>query len=96
MMLRVCIKQTPNHPLILRIVFSCLGLKEFDAALAQSDSDFDPFVLKHKILPPRQEVSDDLRVSHRFVRVIDFCVHKFAYLSANSLHQIFESHLHDR
>ena len=63
MMLGIGVEQPPDHPLILRVVSLRLGLKEFNTALAQSDGDFDPFVLKHKILRSGQEVSDDLGVS---------------------------------
>ena len=95
-MLGIGVEQPPDHPLILRVVSLRLGFEEFDTALAQSDSNFDPLVLKCKILRPRQEVSDDLRVSEGFVGVLDFRAHRFVCLSANSLHQICESHLHDR
>ena len=90
MMLGIRVKQPPNHPLVLRVVSLRLGLEEFDATLAQGDRDLDPFVLKHKILRPGQEVSDDLRVSEGFVCVPDFRAHRFACLSANSLHQKYE------
>ena len=63
MMLGICVEQPSNHPLVLRVVPLRLGLEKFDTSLAQGDGDFDPFVLKHKILRPRQEVSDDLEVS---------------------------------
>ena len=96
MMLGIGVEQSPDHPLILRIVFLCFALEEFDTTLAQGDGDFDPFVLKHKILRPGQEVSDDLGVSQGFVRVLDFRAHRFVCLSANSLNRICESHLHDR
>ena len=76
MMLRVGVKQASYHPLILRVVFLCFGLEEFDAAFTQRDGDFDPFVLKHQILRPGQEVSDNLRVSHRFVCVFDSRAHR--------------------
>ena len=96
MMIGIRVEQPPNHPLILRIVSLRLGLKEFNTALAQCDGDLDPFVLKHKIPGVGQEVSDDLRVSEGFVCVLDFRAHRFVCLSANSLHRICESHLHDR
>ena len=95
-MLGIRIEQPPNHPLILRVASLCLCLEEFGATLAQSDTDLHPFVLKYKILRPWKEVSHDLRVSEGFVGVFYFRVHKFVCLSANSLHRICESHLHDR
>ena len=87
MMFGVRVEQSSDHPLILRVVPLRLGLEELDTTLAQGDSDFDPFVLKHKILRPGQEVSDDLRVSEAFVCVLDFRAHRFACLSASSPHQ---------
>ena len=87
MMIGIRVEQSPDHPLILRVVSLRLGLKELNTALAQGDGDLDPFVLKHKILRPGQEVSDDLRVSEGFVGVLDFRAHRFACLSANSPHQ---------
>ena len=95
-MLGICIEQPSNHALVLRVVLLCLGFEEVDATLAQCDGDFNPIVPKHQILRPRQEVSDDLGVSEEFARVLYFRAHKFVCLSANSLHRICESHLHDR
>ena len=96
MVLGICVEESPNHPLILRVVFLRLSLEEFDTALAQGDRDFYSFVLKGKILRPGQEVSDDLGVSQRFVRVFYFRAHRFVFLSANSLRRIFELLRHDR
>ena len=87
MMLGIGVEQPPNHPLILRVVLLRLGLEEFDTTFAQSDGDFDAFVLEHKILRPGQEISEDFRVSEGFVCVLDFRAHRFVCLSANSLHQ---------
>ena len=63
MVLGICVEQSPDHPLILRVVSSRFGLEEFNTTLAQGNGNFDPLVLKNKILRPRQEVSDDLGVS---------------------------------
>ena len=89
-MLGVGVKQSPNHPLILRVVLLCLGLEKINAALAQRNGDLDSFVLKYKIFRPWQEVSDDPRVSEGFVRVLDFRAHRFVCLSANIPHRICE------
>ena len=95
-MLGIGVEQPPNHPLILSLVFLRLGLEEFDTTLAQGDGNFDPFVLKYKILRPGQEISDDLWVSQGFVCIFYFRAHRFVCLSAKSLPRKFESHLRDR
>ena len=86
-MLGIGVEKPPNHALILGVVLLCLDLEEVDATLAQCDGDFDPFVLKYKILMSGKKISDDLGASERLVRVLDFRAHRFACLSANSLHQ---------
>ena len=78
-MLGVSVEQSPNHPLILRIVLLSFGLEEFDATLAQSKSDLDPFVLEYQILGPGKEISHDLGVSEGFVRVLYFRAHRSAF-----------------
>lgn len=87
-MLGIGVKQSPNHPLILRVVLLRLGFEKVDATLAQSNGDLDSFVLKHKIFWPWKEVSYDLRTSEGFVRVLYFRAHRFVFPSANSLRQI--------
>ena len=89
-MLGVCVEQSPNHPLILRVVLLCFGLEKVDATLAQSDGDLDSFVLKYQILGPGKKVSDHPGVSEGFVRVLDFRAHKFVCPFASSLRQICE------
>jgi hypothetical protein len=44
MVLRVGIKKAPDHPLILRVVFSRLVFKEIHASLRKRDRHFDPLV----------------------------------------------------
>lgn len=95
-MFGVCIEQPSNHALILGVIFMCLGFEKIDATLAKCNGDLDPFLLKRKILRPRQEISDDLGVSEHFVRVLYFRVHKFVCLFSSNQHRIFESHLRDR
>ena len=76
-MLGIGIEQSPDHPLILCVVSLRFGLEEFDTTLAQGNGDFDPFVLKHKILGAGQKVSDDFGISQRLVCVLDFRAHRF-------------------
>lgn len=90
MMLRIGIEQSPNHTLILGMMFPCLILEEFDTSLAQRDGDLDAFVPKDQIFRPGQEVRNDLDVSERFVGVFDFPAHTCAYLSASSQLQRYE------
>ena len=89
-MLGVCVEQSANHALILGVVLLCLDLEEVDATLAQCDGDFDPFVLKYKILMSGKKISDDLGASERLVRVLDFRAHKFVCPFVSSLRQICE------
>ena len=78
MVLRVGIKQAPDHALVLRIVLLRFALEEFDAALTQRNRDLDPFVPKNEVLGSRQKIRDDLEVSEGFIRVPNFLAHRFA------------------
>lgn len=89
-MLGVGVKQSPNHPLILRMVLLRLGLEEFDTTFAQSKSDLYSLVLKYQVLGPGKKISYDLGASEGFARVLYFRAHIFAFLFANSQHQICE------
>ena len=84
MVLRIRIKQAPNHALVLRIVLPRFALEEFHAALAQRDGDLDSLVPKDKVFRVREKIRNDLEVSEGFVGVPDFLAHKFAFLCASS------------
>lgn len=91
-MLGVSVKQSPDHPLILRIVLLSFGLEELDTSFAQSKSDLDPLVLKYQVLGPGKEVSHDSGVSEWFARVLYFRAHISAFLFANNRRQKCELH----
>ncbi len=59
-MLRISVKQAPNHPLILRVVFPRFVLEKLNAALAQGEGDLYSFIPKDEILGAREKVRDDL------------------------------------
>ena len=86
-MLGVGVKQSPNHPLILRIVLLSFGLEEFDTTFAQSKSDLYSLVLKYQVLGPGKKISYDLGVSAWFARVLYFRAHISAFPFANSPRQ---------
>jgi hypothetical protein len=58
-MLRVRIKQSSDHSLVLRVVFPRFILEEFDAALTERNGDLHTFVAEDKILRTRQEVRNN-------------------------------------
>jgi len=91
MMLGIGIEQSPDHALILRVVFSGLILEEFDTPLAQRNRDLDPFVPKDKLFRAGKNITNDPEVSERFVRVPDFPVHISASPSASTQPQKSES-----
>ncbi len=62
MVVSIGVKQPPNHPLVLRVVFARLGLEEVHATLAQRDRDLDAFLPKDQVLGPRKEVRNDLQL----------------------------------
>lgn len=72
MRIDIRVKQATNHPLILCIASGSRGLEELDALLAERDRDLDIFVPKRQLLRRWKKVSDDLWVSHRLIRVLDF------------------------
>ena len=56
MVFSVGVEQPPDHPLVLRVVFPRLSLKELDAALAQCNRHLDPFVPKDQVVGARKKV----------------------------------------
>jgi len=47
MMLRIGIEQSPDHALILSVMFPRLTLEELDTSLAQRDGNLDAFISKN-------------------------------------------------
>ena len=87
MVLRVSVKKSPDHSLILGVVLFRLALEELDAAFAQGERYLDPLIPKDQVLRTRKKVGNNFKFSEGFVCVLDFLVHRFACLSANSLLQ---------
>ena len=81
------VKETTDHPLVLRIMFRCFPLKEIDAAFAQRQSDLYALVPEHEVFGSGKKICDHLGFTQRFIRVSDFRAHKVAFLSANSRRQ---------
>lgn len=84
MMRCIGVEQPPDHSLVLRVMFARLPLEELNASLAQRNGDFDAFIPKDEVFRSRKEIRNDLHVSERFVGVLDFLAHTFAYLSAST------------
>ena len=59
MMLGIGVEQSPNHALVLGVMFTGFPLKVLDASLAQRDGHFDSFLLKDEFLGKRQEIRND-------------------------------------
>ena len=76
MRIDIRVEQATNHPLILCVASGSRGLEELDALLAERDRDLDIFVPKRQFLRRRKKVSDDLWISHWFIRVLDFPAHR--------------------
>jgi hypothetical protein len=96
MVFSVGVEKSPNHSLVLGVVFPCLGLKEFDAAFAQGDRHFHPFFSKDQVLGTGKKVRNDFEVAERFVGVSDFLVHKFVFLCASNRRQKYGSRRRDK
>jgi len=84
MVLSVSIEETPDHPLILRIMLLCLGLEEFDATFAQGKRYFHSIIPKDQVLRARKEVGNNFKLSEGLVCVFYFRAHRFAFLFANN------------
>ncbi len=69
MMLGVGIEQSPDHALVLRVMFASFSLKVLNASFAQRDGHFDSFIPKDEFFGRRQEIRNNLKVSERFVRI---------------------------
>lgn len=76
-MLRIGVEQSPDHALVLGVMFPRLALEELDASLAQRNGHLHALVPKDELLGPRQEVRNDLQTAEGFIRVFDFPFHKF-------------------
>jgi len=83
-MLRIGVEQSPDHALVLGVMFPRLALEKLDTSLAQSNSNLHALVPKDEILGARQEVRNDLQPAEGFIRVSDFLAHRFPFLSANN------------
>jgi hypothetical protein len=94
-MLGIGVEQSPNHALVLGVMFTGFPLKVLDASLAQCESHFDSFVPKNKFLGTREEIRNDSKVSEGFVGVFYFLAHRFACLSASNRPRISELHHHE-
>ncbi len=87
MVLRICVEQTSNHPLILRVVPLGFVLKEFDTTLAKRERYLYPVITKGQVLGTRQKVGYDFNFSEGLVGVFYFRVHRVAFLFAKNLRQ---------
>jgi len=76
MILGIGVEQSPNHALVLRVMFAGFPLEEVDASLAQRDGHFNPLVPKDKFPGARQEIRNDSEVSEGLVRVFYFFAHR--------------------
>jgi hypothetical protein len=52
MMLGIGVEQSPNHALILCMMFAGFPLEKLDASLAQRDGHFDSFLPKDEFFRP--------------------------------------------
>jgi len=84
MVLRIGIQESPNHPLVLCIVFPRLAFKKLHASFAQGNGNFDSFIPKNQILRARKKVRNHFQVPERLIRVSDFRVHRWPFPSANT------------
>lgn len=91
MMLCIGVEQSPDHALVLCVVFTSLSLKVLDASFAQSNSHLDSFIPKNKFFGARQEIRNDFKVSEGFVRIFYFPAHRGACLSSSTRLRKFES-----
>lgn len=53
------IEQSPDHALVLGVMFTGFPLKVLDASLAQGDSHFDSFVPKDELFGSRQKIRNN-------------------------------------
>lgn len=84
-MLGVSIKETTNHPLILRVMPFGFALEKFDAALAQCKRDLHALFSEDEVLRGREEICDDLGPPKGLVGVSDSRAHGSACLFASNL-----------
>src|SRR5712692_8829625 len=90
MVVSIGVKQPPNHPLVLRVVFARLGLEEVHAPLAQRDRDLYALLPKDQVLGTRKEVRNDLQFFQGFARVPNALAHRFASPSASNRPRRFD------
>lgn len=90
-MLSVGVEQSPDHALVLCVMFASLSLKVLNASFAQRNGHFDSFIPKDEFFGARQEIGNDLKISEGFVCIFYFPVHRVACLSASNRPRKFES-----
>jgi hypothetical protein len=56
MCLRIAVKESPDHALVLRSMLLCLALEEIDAVFGERNRDFDTFLSERKRLGTRQKI----------------------------------------
>ncbi len=95
MVLCVSIKKPPDHSLILSIVLKCLTLEEVDTSFAQGERHLDSVIPKDQVLRSWKKIGYNLKLSEWFVCVLDFRVHRFAFLFANNLPRKYGSRRRD-
>lgn len=90
-MLSIGVEQSPDHALVLCVMFPRFTLKILNTSFAQRNGHFDSFIPKDEFFGARQEIWNDLKVSEGFVRIFYFPAHRSACLSASTRLQKFES-----
>ena len=58
-MLRIRVKQSSDHSLVLSVVLAGFALEELDTAFAERDSDLDPFVAKDEFIWRWKKIRND-------------------------------------
>lgn len=76
MCLRIAVKKSADHALVLCSMFLCLMLEKLDAVSGERDRDLDTFLSKRKRLGRRQKIANHFQSSQRFIRVFDLSAHK--------------------
>lgn len=74
-MLSVGVEQSPDHALVLRVMFASFSLKALNASFPQRGGHFDSLIPKDEFFRARQEIGNDLKVSEGFVRIFHLLGH---------------------
>jgi len=80
----ICVKEAPDHALVVRIALRRHGFEEIDALLAECDRYLHILIAKCQILWRGQKVANNHGLANGLIRILDFRAHKLPFPYASN------------